>query len=42
MSDAGPQLDHPRLEDAAAIAAALSDWETTKWLARVPFPYGRL
>jgi RimJ/RimL family protein N-acetyltransferase len=28
------------LADAPAIAAGLSDFEVTRWLARVPYPYG--
>ncbi|RYH03102.1 N-acetyltransferase [Salipiger sp. IMCC34102] len=27
--------------DAPAIVAALSDWEVTRWLTLVPFPYTR-
>jgi RimJ/RimL family protein N-acetyltransferase len=26
-------------QDAGAIAAGLADWEVTRWLTRVPFPY---
>jgi RimJ/RimL family protein N-acetyltransferase len=26
--------------DAGAVARALSDWEVTRWLTRVPYPYG--
>jgi RimJ/RimL family protein N-acetyltransferase len=32
-------LRPPIAGDAAAIVAALGDWEVTRWLARVPFPY---
>ena len=28
------------LHDAQAIADGLSDFEVTRWLARVPYPYG--
>lgn len=29
------------MSDATAIAAGLSDFEVTRWLARVPYPYDR-
>ena len=32
-------LRPPQAGDGAAIVAALGDWEVTRWLARVPFPY---
>lgn len=32
-------LRPPLAGDGAAIVAALGDWEVTRWLARVPFPY---
>lgn len=32
-------LSRPRPEDAPAIAAALSDWEVTRWLSTPPWPY---
>ncbi|MBB5753487.1 GNAT family N-acetyltransferase [Prosthecomicrobium pneumaticum] len=31
-----------RLTDAAAITEGLSDFEVSRWLARVPFPYRRV
>ncbi|TJZ92935.1 GNAT family N-acetyltransferase [Paracoccus gahaiensis] len=33
-------LSRPWPEDAEAIAAALSDWETMRWLSTPPWPYG--
>ncbi|MFC3169299.1 GNAT family N-acetyltransferase [Paracoccus fontiphilus] len=33
-------LTRPRPEDTAAIVDALSDWQLTRWLTAVPWPYG--
>ncbi|QBX34827.1 GNAT family N-acetyltransferase [Paracoccus liaowanqingii] len=33
-------LTRPWPEDAEAIAAALSNWDTTRWLSTPPWPYG--
>ncbi|WP_282602930.1 GNAT family N-acetyltransferase [Paracoccus sp. PARArs4] len=33
------RLTRPWPEDVEAITAALGDWETTRWLTVVPFPY---
>lgn len=47
MTDAGHVLHTARLKlrpvqigDAGAIAAALGDWDVTRWLSRAPYPYG--
>lgn len=33
-------LRPPTPDDAPAIAAALADWEVTRWLSAPPWPYG--
>ena len=35
------QLRPPVASDATAITAILSDFEISKWLSVVPFPYSR-
>nr|WP_111298668.1 GNAT family N-acetyltransferase [Paracoccus saliphilus] len=35
----GPSLSRAWPEDAEAIAAALSNWDTVQWLTAVPWPY---
>lgn len=40
MMDKGLRLTRPFPEDAECIAAAMSDWQTARWLTAVPWPYG--